>query len=227
MENNSNKKEKFAKKISENIENKIKLKALLFKVFDEPRPKYVAKVTIMDKFLNAVLLWAIPLSVRPNVVTVFRFISIPFIIILLLENNYAIAFILFLISAISDSIDGALARTRNEITDWGIVFDPFTDKLLIGSVGGILIFKFISSAIAFIIVGIELLLVATAYYRFKGTIVPAKTVGKIKMILQCCGVGFIFLFMLSGLNIFLTIATYTLYLAILFALLSVLIYRSI
>ncbi len=221
------KKEKFAKRISSNIENKIELKALLFRVFDKPRPKYIAKVTPVDTFLNAVLLWAIPQYVRPNMVTIFRFVSIPFIIILLLNNDYMTAFILFFIAALSDAVDGALARTRNQITDWGIVFDPFADKLLIGSVGGILIFKFLSPLLAFSIIGIELLLIASAYYRFKGKIVPAKTVGKIKMILECCGVGFIFLFMLSGAGVFLIIAKYTLYLAILFALLSILIYRSI
>lgn len=214
-------------KIRNKISEKISLKKLLFKVFDEPRPKYIAKVTFMDKFLNVALLWAFPQSIRPNFLTVFRFVSIPFIIILLLNNNYTTAFILFLVSAISDSVDGALARTRNEITDWGIVFDPFADKLLIGSVGGILIFKFLSPALALVIIGIELTLVATAYHRFKGAIVPAKTVGKIKMILQCCGVGFIFLFILTNFGIFLIIAKYTLYLAIFFAIMSILIYRSI
>lgn len=226
MQKNTNKKQ-FIKKISADIKNKVELKTLLFRVFDEPRPKYVAKVTGIDIFLNKTLLWAFPHSIRPNFVTIFRFITIPFIIILLLTGDYKTAFVLFTISAISDAVDGALARTRNQITNWGIVFDPCADKLLIGSVGGILIFKFLSPVLAMVIICMELILIISAYYRFKGTVVPAKTVGKIKMILECCGVGFIFLFILTGASIFLTIATYTLYLAILFALLSILIYRSI
>lgn len=200
---------------------------LLFKVFREPRPKYIAKVTAMDKVINVLFLWAFPKSVKPNQVTVFRFISIPFIIFFLIFSFYKIAFVLFVISALSDAIDGGLARTRNQITDWGIVFDPFADKLLIGSVGGILVFKFLSPILALLIVFLEVVLTASAYYRFKGEIVPAKTVGKIKMVLQCIGVGLIFLALVSGRPEILILAVYTLYAAVFFAFLSILVYRSI
>ena len=181
------------KKFEKKIENKIDSKILLFKVFDEPRPKYIAKVTLIDKFIDKVFLWAFPQSVNPNHITVFRFITIPFIVYFLLVGYYKIGFVLFTISAISDAIDGAIARTRNKITDWGILFDPFADKLLIGSVGGITIYKFLSPTLAFSIIFLELILLVSSYYRFKGKIVPAKTAGKVKMILQCVGVCFIFL----------------------------------
>lgn len=221
--------EKFKKlkNLEERIETKIDSKILLFKVFDNPKPKYIAKVTAIDRFIDNVFLWAFPPSVNPNHITVFRFITIPFIVYFLLVESYKIAFVLFVISAISDAIDGAIARTRNKISDWGIIFDPFADKLLIGSVGGIIIFKFLSPAIAFIIIFLEIILIASSYYRFKGRIIPAKTVGKIKMILQCVGVCFVFLFLLIGSSIFLIIATYILYAAIIFGLLSLFVYRSI
>ncbi len=215
------------KEVSHKIEEKIDLKLLLFKIFDDPRPEYVAKVTITDKIIKKTLLWAFPEWVRPNYVTVFRFVSIPFIIWMFLKGQYLYSTILFVVSAFSDAIDGAIARTRNKITDWGIVFDPVTDKLLIGIVGGVLISKFISIRLAIIIVSIEILLMTSAYYRFKGEIVPAKMVGKIKMILQCIGVGLIFLFLILGNSAILGLATYIFYLAIAFALLSLLVYRSI
>lgn len=218
---------KFKGKIAEKIEEKIDLKRLLFRVFDDPRPKYIAKVTIIDRIIDILFLWAFPQSVRPNYVTLFRLISIPFIVILFVKGNYAAAFPLFTISAISDAIDGAIARTRNKITDWGIVFDPIADKLLIGTVGGIMIYKFLNPSLALIIIFLEILLAGSAYYRFKGAVVPAKTIGKLKMILESIAVGFIFLFLLSGAHFFLILATGTLYLAIFFAVLSLLIYRSI
>ncbi|MFA6340727.1 MAG: CDP-alcohol phosphatidyltransferase family protein, partial [Candidatus Paceibacterota bacterium] len=140
------------KKFEEKIETKIDKKLLLFKIFDDPRPNYVSKVTLTDKIINVLFLWAFPRLVRPNYVTVFRIASIPFIVYFLCTLQYKEAFVLFLISAISDAIDGSLARTRNQITDWGIVFDPFADKLLIGIVGGILIFKFLSPLLAAIII---------------------------------------------------------------------------
>mgnify|MGYP001606222149 CR=1 FL=1 len=217
-------------KISEKIhkiEEKIDLKLLPFKIFVDPRPKYIAKVTIIDRVIDVLLLWAFPEKVRPNYITLFRFISIPFIVYLLLSGHYLAATISFGISAISDAVDGAIARTRNMITDWGIFFDPFADKLLVGIVGGTAIFKFLSPALALTLISIELALMASAYFRFKGEVVPAKTVGKIKMNMECFGVGFIFLFLVSGFSPFLIVATCLLYLGVLFALLSLLIYRSI
>ena len=215
------------KSLERRLETRIDSKILLFRVFDNPKPKYIAKVTAVDRFIDKVFLWAFPQTVNPNHITVFRFITIPFIVYFLLVESYKIAFVLFVISAISDAIDGAIARTRNKISDWGIIFDPFADKLLIGSVGGIIIFKFLSPAIAFTIIFLEIILIASSYYRFKGRIIPAKTVGKIKMILQCVGVCFVFLFLLIGSSIFLIIATYILYAAIIFGLLSLFVYRSI
>ena len=215
------------KSLERRLETRIDSKILLFRVFDNPKPKYIAKVTAIDRFIDKVFLWAFPQSVNPNHITVFRFITIPFIVYFLLVESYKIAFVLFVISAISDAIDGTIARTRNKISDWGIIFDPFADKLLIGSVGGIIIFKFLSPAIAFTIIFLEIILIASSYYRFKGRIIPAKTVGKIKMILQCVGVCFVFLFLLVGSSILLIIATYILYAAIIFGLLSLFVYRSI
>jgi len=218
------------RKISEkihNIEEKIDLKLLVFRIFDDPRPKYIAKVTAIDKVINILILWMIPESIRPNYITVFRFVSIPFIVYFLLSDSYMAAIILFGVSAFSDAVDGAIARTRNKITDWGIFFDPLTDKLLVTIVGGLVIFRFLSPNLAMLIILIELILGASAYFRFEGKVVPAKTVGKIKMNLECFGVGFIFLFLVSGFSPFLIVATYVLYLAFIFAVLSLLVYRSI
>ncbi len=215
------------KHIGENIGEKIDLKMLSLHVFDNPKPRYVAKVTIIDRIIDILFLWAIPDFIRPNHVTLFRFISVPVIIYLILNSDYNLASALFVVSAFSDAVDGAIARTRNKITDWGIVFDPFADKLLIGSVGGILIYRFLSPVMAGIIIFIELVLIFSSYFRFKGEIVPAKTVGKLKMTLQSFGVGFIFLSLITGVGGFLIAAKYILYLAILFALLSISIYRSI
>jgi CDP-diacylglycerol--glycerol-3-phosphate 3-phosphatidyltransferase len=226
-QNEKNKKPRFKGKITHKIEEKIDIKRLLFRVFDEPRPEYIAKITLTDRILDVTILWLFPEWVRPNYVTIFRLLSIPFIIWLLAVGRYDAATILFAVAAISDAVDGAIARTRNKITDWGIVFDPLTDKLLIGIIGGMLIYRFVSHLLAIEIIFVELLLVFSAYYRFKGRVVPAKTAGKIKMILESVGIGFIFLFLLTNAGWLLIAAQYTLYLAILFALASLLIYRSI
>lgn len=215
------------KKIEKKIDQRIEKSISSLRVFDEPRPRYISKITLTDKIIDKIFLWAFPFKVKPNYLTVFRFVTIPFIISYLLLGYYKIAFVLFVVSAFSDALDGAIARTRNQITDWGIVFDPLADKLLIGSVGGILIFNFINPIIAGVIISLELVLIFSAYYRFKGKIVPAKISGKIKMILQSIGVALILLFIITGYPIILVVASYILYLAIFFALLSIFVYRSI
>lgn len=215
------------KKIEEKVTSKIEDKVLSLKIFDEPRIHYYSKVTIIDKILGQTILKLIPKFVRPNILTVFRFISIPFIIYFLINENYEIGLWLFTLAAVTDALDGALARTRNQITDWGIVFDPLADKLLIGSVSLIVISKFINPFLAGVIVLIEILLIIFSYLRFKGEIVPAKTVGKLKMIFQSFGVGILLIAVAFNIAILFLVATYILYLAIIFGLLSLFVYRSI
>jgi len=127
----------------------------------------------------------------------------------------------------ADAVDGAMARTKRKITTWGTLYDPIADKLLIGAVSVIVVTKYIDAYLALAIIVIEILLVSFAYLRYKGKIVPAKTMGKTKMILQCLGIAVLLLYVVLKIPILLTVATYTLYTAVLFGLLSLFIFRSI
>ena len=193
----------------------------------EARVRYFSKVTPIDRILAATLLKLIPESITPNRITLFRFITIPFILYFLLADYMLLGTILFVISAFSDALDGARARVTKHITSWGILCDPFADKLLIGSVAMVMISKYINVYLAVAIVSIELLLVAFSYLRYKGHLVPAKTVGKLKMVLQCFGIGFVMLFALLGTPWLLVVATYILYVAVGFGLLSLFVYKTI
>lgn len=193
----------------------------------ESRVKYLTKPTWFDYFLAKTFLRLIPDSVTPNQMTLFRFATIPFVLILLLTGFYLLATILFSISAFSDALDGARARTTGHITSWGILADPLADKLLIGLTAIILVSQFIGVWLAFLIIFLELALVFSAYHRYKGKVIPAKTAGKVKMILQSFGLGFLFLFTVISAPVLLLIATYLLYGAVLFALLSLFVYRSV
>jgi len=215
------------KKIEAKVTAKIEDKISALRIFDEPRPNYISKITFFDKILAKTILKLFPHYVRPNFLTVFRFVSIPFVLFFLINESYQIGLGLFVISAFTDALDGAIARTRHQITDWGIVFDPLADKLLIGSVAIVVISKFINPILAGTIILLEILLIVFSYLRFKGEIVPAKTAGKVKMILQSVGISALLLSVAFNLPIFIIIATYTLYLAIFFALLSLFVYRSI
>ena len=193
----------------------------------EERVHYLTKVNAIDRWIKLLFLGLIPKGVTPNHITVFRFVTIPFLVILLWDGHYLGAAILFLFSAFSDAVDGAFARTTGQITRWGILADPLADKLLVGSVALILISRFLSWQFALLIVAIEVFMVASAYYRYGGKIIPAKTVGKIKMLLQCLGIIFLFFHVLFGGIVWLTLAWVTLVAAVVFALLSLIIYKSI
>ncbi|MBI5134175.1 MAG: CDP-alcohol phosphatidyltransferase family protein [Candidatus Taylorbacteria bacterium] len=201
----------------------------LDRFLDVPEAKvtYLTRVTPIDRFLKKAFLPLLPAHVTPNQITKFRLLSIPFIALLLALDYYLIGTILFLFSAFSDALDGALARTGHKISTWGTLYDPIADKLLIGTVATIVITKYISLELALAIIILEILLVASAYHRYKGRVVPAKTMGKTKMILQCVGIIFLLFHILFGIPALLVAATYTLYLAVVFALLSLLVFRSI
>ena len=64
----------------------------------------------------------------PNILTLSRFVLIPFIIVSLVCNKYLIAFILLTISGLTDVLDGFIARKFNFITDFGKLIDPLADK---------------------------------------------------------------------------------------------------
>lgn len=191
------------------------------------RLEYLTHITVFDRFFAATILPLLPSVVSPNRITVFRLISIPVILLLLiLEYNLA-GTVLFVIAALSDALDGALARTKHRITKWGIVADPIADKLLIGSVALLVVWKHLPWPLVAALVAIELILAGSAYFRYRGRLMPAKTVGKIKMTLQCVGVGFVLLYGVMESPLILTLGAYTLYAAILFGLLSLFVYRSI
>ena len=193
----------------------------------EARVRYFSKVTPIDRILASTFLKLIPESITPNRITLFRFITIPFILYFLLADHILLGTVLFVISAFSDALDGARARMTKHITSWGILCDPFADKLLVGSVAMVMISKYVSVYLAVAIVSIELLLVAFSYLRYKGHLVPAKTVGKLKMVLQCFGIGFIMLFALLGTPWLLVVATYILYVTVGFGLMSLFVYKTI
>lgn len=201
----------------------------LDRFLDVPEAKvtYLTKATPVDRILAKTFLPLLPKSVTPNQITKFRLFSIPFVALFFALDWYLVGTILFLFSAFSDALDGALARTGRKITTWGTLYDPIADKLLIGTVATIVITKYISLHLALAIIVLEILLVASAYHRYKGRVVPAKWMGKTKMILQCVGVIILLFYILLSIPVLLPIATYTLYLAVVFALLSLLVFRSI
>ncbi len=187
------------------------------------------KLTIFDKILAKILLPIIPRYITPNAITWFRFFSVPFVGYFLWIENYTIALPLFLISAFSDAVDGSLARTRNQITDFGKMFDPLADKLLIATAAIILVPQYLGWPIVLIIVAIEIILISSVYVqqRYYEKIIQAENTGKLKMVMQSVGIVALLVYALFGIPLFLVLATYSFYIAIFFALISLVVYRAV
>ena len=69
----------------------------------------------------------------PNLLTLLRIILVPVIVILLIQGLYLKALIVFIVAALSDGLDGFLARILHQQTELGAYLDPIADKALLAS----------------------------------------------------------------------------------------------
>jgi cardiolipin synthase len=67
----------------------------------------------------------------PTILTISRIILVPFIVIAMIVHHWGFAFWFFVIAALTDTVDGSLARLSGEKTFLGTCLDPVADKLLI------------------------------------------------------------------------------------------------
>ncbi|MDH3566304.1 MAG: CDP-alcohol phosphatidyltransferase family protein [Desulfobacteraceae bacterium] len=69
----------------------------------------------------------------PNILTVSRILLTPLFVIYLVKDMFHFALLVFTIAAISDGLDGLLARYFNQYSALGAYLDPIADKLLLAS----------------------------------------------------------------------------------------------
>ncbi len=67
----------------------------------------------------------------PNLITISRIVLTPVLVIFLINGRMTAALIVFLISGISDGLDGFIARLMRNKTRFGEITDPLADKLLL------------------------------------------------------------------------------------------------
>jgi CDP-diacylglycerol---glycerol-3-phosphate 3-phosphatidyltransferase len=114
-----------------------------------------------------------------------------------------------------------MARTKNQVTEWGKIYDPLADKILIGSMVFIIVLRYIDIFASAIIIFLEVVFIFLAWRRLKkGGHVQANIWGKIKMILQVSGVIFLLLSIVFNVADLLPLVSGTFYLAIAFAVMS-------
>jgi cardiolipin synthase len=70
----------------------------------------------------------------PNLITLGRILLVPFVVWAIASGRLQLAFLLFLGAAISDGVDGFLAKRFGMKTELGAYLDPLADKILIVSI---------------------------------------------------------------------------------------------
>ncbi|NLZ82860.1 MAG: CDP-diacylglycerol--glycerol-3-phosphate 3-phosphatidyltransferase [Clostridiales bacterium] len=126
----------------------------------------------------------------PNKITLFRVIMIPVFLLVYLNqsipfSNY-IAVGIFLIAALSDFVDGYIARKQNLITNFGKFMDPLADKLLVSAALICFVeFDLLPAWIAFVIIAREFIISGFRLVASdNGIVIAASWWGKIKTNLQ-------------------------------------------
>jgi CDP-diacylglycerol---glycerol-3-phosphate 3-phosphatidyltransferase len=125
----------------------------------------------------------------PNLVTATRMLLIPVFVVLFSHPTpprAIAAATVFAVAAITDWLDGYLARRRSQITKLGRLLDPIADKLLVLS-GLILLVEFhqVGALLAILIIAREVVVTGIrAIAATEGIVMSAETTGKYKMVAQ-------------------------------------------
>jgi CDP-diacylglycerol--glycerol-3-phosphate 3-phosphatidyltransferase len=142
----------------------------------------------------------------PNAVTFLRAALVPVILLLVARSGESdvaawAAFVIFVLAALTDTVDGWVARRLGGTTAFGAFADPLADKLLIvGTLVVLAAFDRLGWWIVIVVavreVGVTLLRVVAV--RRTGVVVSASTWGKVKTVAQIIAVGAVLLPLLEG-----------------------------
>ena len=121
----------------------------------------------------------------PNILTIIRFLLIPFILIYIFTGNYILAFVFFTISGLTDIADGCIARKYNLISNFGKLMDPLADKLTqIATLTSLVVVKIIPLWILIIVISKEFIMICGASFLYgKDVVVYSKWYGKLATVL--------------------------------------------
>jgi cardiolipin synthase len=112
-----------------------------------------------------------PLSTTPNLLTLLRICLAPFLVAAILENHYALSFVLFVAAGLTDALDGTLARVLKQRSMLGHYLDPVADKLLLSTLFLVLLHKSLMPVTVTVLVfgrDVGILLVAAILYAAVG-----------------------------------------------------------
>lgn len=145
----------------------------------------------------------------PNALTLLRIFIVPLLVVVLLtpfsENwfgvpRHILGVVMFLAAALTDFLDGRIARSRGQVTRLGQLLDPLADKLLISAALISLVENQLAPAWAVvIIIGREFAVTGLrSIAAVEGVVIPASRIGKVKMLAQVVTVSLLIVASVAG-----------------------------
>ncbi len=127
----------------------------------------------------------------PNVLTVARILLVPVFGWFLLADggrNAAyrlMALVVFLVAMLTDRVDGKLARSRGQVTTFGMIADPIADKALLGmAFVGLSLLGEVPWWVTVLVLGREISVTVVRFLVIRHGVMPAGRGGKLKTVLQ-------------------------------------------
>jgi CDP-diacylglycerol---glycerol-3-phosphate 3-phosphatidyltransferase len=129
----------------------------------------------------------------PNVLTVIRILMIPVIVVALLNETAegdVIAAVLFALAALTDGLDGYIARRQRQETTFGKLMDPLADKLLVtAALISLVSLDRLSAWVAMVIIAREFAVTGLrSVAAERGVVISASWLGKAKTGLQVAAI---------------------------------------
>jgi CDP-diacylglycerol--glycerol-3-phosphate 3-phosphatidyltransferase len=129
----------------------------------------------------------------PNLLTLGRILAVPVIVVALLNetpNGDTLAAIVFALAAVTDGLDGYIARSRGHVTTFGKLMDPIADKLLIvAALIALVELDRLAAWVAMVIIAREFAVTGLRTLAAEqGVVLAASWLGKLKTILQVAAV---------------------------------------
>lgn len=141
-----------------------------------------------------------------NKLTILRILLVPIMVIIPFFNiqgqvlgipiTYLIVDVIFIIAAITDKLDGYIARSRNQITTFGKFLDPIADKIVVITAMVMLVeWRHLPAWIPIVVILREFIV---SGYRLvavekSGNVIAANIWGKLKTVTQMIGLIIAFL----------------------------------
>lgn len=124
----------------------------------------------------------------PNVLTMLRIAFVPFFVLLIWQDTTVTrlaALAVFLAAAVTDKLDGHIARSRGLVTNFGKLADPFADKMLVGA--GLIMLSILGDLpwwATLIIIVREAAITILRFIMVRRWVMAASKGGKLKTVLQ-------------------------------------------